>query len=127
MGYAICGSDLAKEDENKSVLKTGDLAKRDEDGFYFIVGRKKRFIKLFGNRINLDETELLIKNIISDCACAGIDDKMLIFITQKNLIQDVRRFVSSKTGINPKAFKVIAVDNIPKNSSGKTIYSKLFD
>ena len=65
MGYAICGEDLAKDDENNGVLVTGDLAKRDKDGFYYIVGRKKRFIKLFGNRVNLDETERLIKNIKS--------------------------------------------------------------
>ena len=33
------------------------MAKRDADGYYFIVGRKKRFLKLFGNRINLDEID----------------------------------------------------------------------
>jgi acyl-coenzyme A synthetase/AMP-(fatty) acid ligase len=127
MGYAKCRNDLANGDENNGVLVTGDLAKRDKDGFYYIVGRKKRFIKLFGNRVNLDETERLIKNIITDCACAGTDDKMIIFITQKDLIQDVKRFISTKTGINPKAFKVTAIDKIPKNSSGKTVYSQLFD
>jgi acyl-coenzyme A synthetase/AMP-(fatty) acid ligase len=127
MGYAKCRDDLANGDENNGVLVTGDLAKRDKDGFYYIVGRKKRFIKLFGNRVNLDETERLIKNIIPDCACAGIDDKMIIFITQKDHIQDVKRFISTKTGINPKAFKVTVIDKIPKNSSGKTVYSQLLD
>jgi len=125
MGYAVCGEDLAKGDENKGVLITGDLAKRDKDGFYYIVGRKKRFIKLYGNRVNLDETERMIKNIIPDCACSGEDDKMKIFITDSVQVDEVRRFVSQKTGINPRAFDVIYIDKIPKNSSGKTIYSKL--
>jgi len=125
MGYAECGSDLSNEDENKGVLITGDLAKKDKDGFYYIVGRKKRFLKLFGNRVNLDETERLLKNIIPECACTGIDDKMFIFITDKNRTKEVRNYISSKTGINSNAFEIHIIKEIPKNSSGKTIYSKL--
>jgi long-chain acyl-CoA synthetase len=125
MGYATSGEDLAQGDENKGILVTGDLAKQDEDGFFYIVGRKKRFVKLYGNRVNLDETERLIKNLISDCACSGEDDKMLIYLTDKNLKEDIIKFVSSKIGINPRAFELRYVKKIPKNSSGKTIYSKL--
>jgi acyl-coenzyme A synthetase/AMP-(fatty) acid ligase len=125
MGYAISGEDLIKGDENNGVLITGDLAKRDAEGFYYIVGRKKRFIKLFGHRINLDETERLIKNITANVACAGLDDKMVIYITDEELISKVKTFVVEKTKINQKAFKVTLIDSIPKNSSGKTIYSEL--
>jgi long-chain acyl-CoA synthetase len=125
MGYAKCCEDLERGDENKGILQTGDLAKRDEDGYYYIVGRKKRFIKLYGNRVNLDETERIIKNIIPDCACAGTDDKLLIYITQKEFVQKIKLYVSSKIGINSRAFQVRCIDKIPKNSSGKTIYSKL--
>ena len=35
----------------------------------------KEFIKLYGRRVNIDETELLIKNVILDCACTGQDDQ----------------------------------------------------
>ena len=45
MGYAECIEDLAKGDERHGRLVTGDMAKRDEEGFYYIVGRKKRFLK----------------------------------------------------------------------------------
>ena len=48
--------DLSKNDQNKGVLLTGDIAKGTMM-VIIILGRKKRFIKLFGNRINLDETE----------------------------------------------------------------------
>ena len=125
MGYAESEKDLAKGDENNGKLITGDLAKRDEDGFYYIVGRKKRFLKIFGNRINLDETERLLKSIVTDCACSGKDDQMSIFITDKTRLDEVQSFISSKTGIHPSAFSVRFIDEIPKNSSGKTIYSKL--
>ena len=125
MGYALSREDLTKGDENKGVLVTGDMAKRDHDGYYYIVGRKKRFIKLFGNRVNLDETERLIKNVISDCACAGQDDKMVIYITDKNKLEKIQKYIAEKTSINSRAFMVKCIPEIPKNSSGKTIYSKL--
>jgi len=125
MGYALCGNDLAKDDENNGVLITGDMAKRDMDGFYYIVGRKKRFVKLYGNRINLDETEELIKKIIPDVACTGIDDKMVIYVTNKELINVVKSFISKNIGINSKAFEIRIIENIPRNSSGKTIYAQL--
>jgi len=125
MGYAECVDDLSKEDENNGVLRTGDLAQKDIDNHYYIVGRKKRFIKLFGNRVNLDETERLLKNLMHDCACTGTDDKMLIYITEVERLEEVRKYISTKTGINHSAFVVKHIDVIPKNSSGKTIYSKL--
>lgn len=125
LGYAECGEDLIKSDENRGRLVTGDLAMRDGDGFYYIVGRKKRFIKIYGNRVNLDETERLLKNILSDCACSGSDDHMRIFITDASRKDEILLLLTSKTGIHPQAFTVSVVEQIPKNSSGKTIYSLL--
>lgn len=124
-GYAECGDDLKKEDENKGILITGDIAKRDSDNFYYIVGRKKRFIKLFGNRVNLDETERLLKNIISDCACTGEDDHMIVYISDISREQEIREYLALKTGINIRGFSIRYIDKIPKNTSGKTIYANL--
>ena len=127
LGYAECAEDLAKGDERHGRLETGDMARVDEEGFYYIVGRKKRFLKIFGNRVNLDETERLIKGQFRDldCACGGVDDKMRIFITDQNQLQAVRDFVAEKTHLNFSAFDVQFLASIPKNASGKTLYSEL--
>ncbi len=127
LGYAECGADLAKGNERHGVLATGDMAKRDADGFYYILYRKKRFLKIFGNRVNLDEIEHMIKSAFPklDCACAGTDDNMYIFLTNKKIAPEVKTYISEKTKLNPSAFKTVVIDNIPKNEAGKTLYVKL--
>ena len=62
MGYAETQSDLTKGDENNGILYTGDIARRDADGYYYITGRMKRFVKVFGNRVNLDAIEQILKS-----------------------------------------------------------------
>ena len=127
LGYALCGEDLAKGDENKGTLKTGDIAKFDSDHFYYVVGRRKRFLKIFGNRVGLDETEQLIKHYFNglECACAGKDDLMYVFISDAAKTGKIKNFLAEKTHLNQAAFHVIALDTIPKNEAGKTLYGEL--
>jgi len=127
LGYAECGGDLIKGDERGGILQTGDMAQFDEDGYYYIVGRKKRFLKIYGNRVNLDEIERLIKAHFSniDCASAGVDDHMYLFVTDEAVAEDVKNFVVSKTGLNSAAFKTIIIEEIPKNEAGKIQYREL--
>lgn len=126
LGYAECGDDLAKGDERYGRLITGDMAQFDDDGFFYIVGRKKRFLKIYGNRINLDEVDRLIKAEFNiEVASSGIDDHMYIFVTEQDKADSIRDFVIGKTKLNPVAFKVVVIDEIPKNDSGKTLYKEL--
>lgn len=126
LGYAECGDDLIRGDERHGRLETGDMAQFDKDGFYYIVGRKKRFLKIYGNRVNLDEVDRLIKGEYEiEVASSGVDDHMYIFVTDKKYAEPVREFVIGKTKLNPTAFKVIVIDEIPKNDSGKTLYKEL--
>lgn len=127
MGYAQCGEDLIKEDEFNGEFWTGDIAKRDKDGFYYIVGRKKRFLKIFGNRVSLDEIERIIKSEFNlvDCATSGVDDHMYIFVTDSSIVEKIKTFISQKTKLNICAFHVLTIKEIPKNDSGKVLYNKL--
>jgi long-chain acyl-CoA synthetase len=124
LGYALRGEDLEKGDENNGLLLTGDIARRDKDGCYYIVGRKSRFLKLFGTRISLDESEQIIKSAFNiDCVCTGNDEQMKIYITDAVKKDQVLDFMVEKTGLNFKAFEIVAVSEILKNEAGKTIFN----
>ena len=127
LGYAESLADLKKDDENKSVLYTGDLAYFDEDGFYYIVGRKKRFLKLFGNRISLDYVETLLKTyfVDSDFACVGTDERMIIYLTNPNIDTDILSFLMAKLKLNKNVFEIRYINTIPHSETGKVQYANL--
>jgi acyl-coenzyme A synthetase/AMP-(fatty) acid ligase len=127
LGYAETGADLIRGDDFGGVLDTGDMAQMDGDGYFTIVGRKKRFLKLFGNRVNLDEVERLLKARFpeADVACAGRDDRLTLFATDASLLPAMRAYLAEKTGLNPSGFVPVAIEAIPKNEAGKTLYREL--
>lgn len=126
LGYALQKKDLMLGDERKGFIRTGDLAYRDEDGCYFIVGRMGRFLKLYGMRIGLDECEQIIKaKYPIECVCVGTDEKMIIYITDNQYVRQVKEELVNKTNIVASAFEVKIIDSIPKNTIGKILYSKL--
>ena len=126
LGYAESGEDLIRGDERRGRLETGDMAQFDEDGYYYIVGRKKRFLKIYGNRVNLDEIDRMVKAEFQiEMASAGKDDHLYLFVTDEKTAEPVREFVIGKTKLNPAAFKAVVLEEIPKNDAGKTLYSEL--
>ena len=126
MGYGTCIEDLTKGDEFFGVYETGDIAKMDADGFFYIVGRKKRFLKLFGLRVSLDQSERIIAGEYGiECACTGDDTKMRIYITREDLKDEVRQLIADKTGLKTTCFEVNVIDSIPHFESGKINYREL--
>lgn len=126
MGYALCRDDLLKGDEWQGQYLTGDIARRDAEGYYYIIGRKKRFLKLLSNRVSLDHCERLIRQEFqSDCACTGSDEKMIIYMTDPEAVKQVVTFISEKTKISPLLFEARTIAQIPKNEAGKIRYREL--
>lgn len=122
LGYATNLKDLLKGDENHGVMHTGDLARRDADGCYYIVGRLKRFLKIYGLRIGLDEVENMIKSEYKiDCYCKGDDKKLTILITKQSVAEQLPAFVEEKTHLFHKNIEVQVVDAIQRNEAGKII------
>jgi acyl-CoA synthetase (AMP-forming)/AMP-acid ligase II len=125
LGYAGRREDLALGDERGGVLATGDLAQRDAEGAFFIVGRKSRFVKLFGNRVNLEEVEHHLRGAGIDCACAGDDAQLRIYITNPALGNEAISAAQRLTRLHSSAFRASLIERIPRNAAGKIIYTEL--
>lgn len=122
LGYATCREDLIKGDENHGVMHTGDLAHRDADGCYFIIGRMKRFLKIYGLRIGLDEVENLIKSEFKiDCYCKGNDEKLIVLVTDPNIQDVLPSFIEEKTHLFHQKIETRVVKEILRNEAGKVI------
>lgn len=126
MGYATCKEDLLKDDEFNGEYHTGDLARRDEDGCYFVTGRLSRFLKLLSYRVSLDQSERLIQQEFGiECACSGTDQRMNVYITDGSKKSQVLEFIASKTNLYKNLFKVFVVEEILRNDSGKIKYKDM--
>ena len=124
MGYATGKEDLTRGDDWNGTLQTGDIGYRDEQGFYYITGRLKRFIKIFGNRVSLDEVEVLLQTAFSDCEfiCLGYDDCLKISYKGEVSRDELVAYVSRQLGIHRSAIKCNEITEIPRLSNGKVNY-----
>jgi fatty-acyl-CoA synthase len=119
-------------------LKTGDAARRDEDGFYYIVDRWKDMYISGGENVYPAEVESVIYQLpqISEVAVIGIPDEKWVeagraivvvkpgeSVTQSEIINHCRE--------NLARFKVpqsvIFIDEIPHNATGKVLKRELRD
>lgn len=127
LGYASGTGDLALGDEWVGRLPTGDLAYRDEDGFYYIVGRIKRFVKIFGNRVSLDEVETLLQGAYPCCEffCYGQDDRLCIACVGQAERDSLLAFVTRQLSIHHSAIRCDFIAEIPRLANGKVDYNAL--
>ncbi|MCD8217985.1 MAG: AMP-binding protein [Clostridiales bacterium] len=146
LGYAQCREDLLLGDVRQGVLFTGDLARRDTDGYYYIEGRQKRFVKIFGIRVSLDACEEILREKYpgSDLACDGRDDCLTVYVGRDSVNRlkgsgqipdgtpenaDISVMLTDKLAeilqINRRGFAGVMVEQIPKNAAGKILYGEL--
>jgi acyl-CoA synthetase (AMP-forming)/AMP-acid ligase II len=124
MGYAEARTDLASGDETGGRLATGDLGRLDEEGFLFLTGRLKRFAKLFGLRISLDEVEARFR-AAGDVAALDAKDKIALFTPVPEAISALVSEVAGEYKLPPNSFSVRAIAELPRKSSGKVDYASL--
>lgn len=130
LGYAENRADLARGDELGGGLHTGDLARVDADGFYWLTGRSKRIAKVFGNRVNLDEIEALLESALhAPAATLDGDDRLQVVLTAagndtqpQNIALELLR---NHLGVHPSGLQILTVPALPLSSTGKKDYAAL--
>jgi acyl-CoA synthetase (AMP-forming)/AMP-acid ligase II len=118
----------------EGFLHTGDLAKVDADGYYFILDRLKELIKFKGFQIAPAELEavLLGHEAIADAAVIGVPDaeagevpKALVVLREPVEDGDICDFVAARVAPHKRVRIVEVVETIPKSPSGKILRREL--
>ncbi|MEW6411027.1 MAG: class I adenylate-forming enzyme family protein [Candidatus Zixiibacteriota bacterium] len=128
-------------DEENDVLRdgrlfTGDLARMDKDGYFYVVGRKKEIIKTGGNRVSVKEVEECILECekVLEVAVFGVPDPILgeaikAVIVLNNGQQAESKEISDHCRIRLASHKVPKLiefaGSLPKQKSGKIDKMKL--
>ena len=114
-------------DVNNRLVRTGDRAIIDREGYIYLKGRLNRYIKILGNRIDLDEIEKFLSRQIPDCelACVGAEDEIVIFYSAEEDMESKITLELHKLHVPHKYIKFYCIDELPRNEAGKILYSKL--
>ena len=119
-------------------LYTGDIGKMDEDGFFYITGRKKELIKYKGYNIapSMLENVLFDHSDVQHCVVLGKKDTVvgelpIAFVQLKSdataTAEEIMTFVNSRVAPYKKIRDVIFLEEMPMLASGKANRLKLSD
>ncbi len=112
---------------------TGDSARKDEDGYFWIIGRIDDVIKVSGYRLGTAEIEsaLVSHPAVAEAACIGIPDELkgnviwaYCILRQgyepsEKLVDELKKHVRHETGPITVPARIFFVDSLPKTRSGK--------
>ncbi|MCU1515753.1 MAG: AMP-binding protein [Pseudarthrobacter sp.] len=121
LGYAETPADLATG-RIIHELRTGDLARQHDSGLYEVVGRRSRFVKIVGLRIDLGQVEKTLHKLGLQAACAGTDHKLVAAVEGSHDERLLAKTLAQSLGLPRAAVEVRAVARLPRLATGKTDY-----
>ncbi|MEX5295494.1 AMP-binding protein [Kocuria sp. CPCC 205268] len=121
LGYAERPEDLAAG-RTVEELRTGDLARRHPDGLYEVVGRRSRFVKIVGLRVDLGQVERILADLGVNAAAAGSDERLVVAVEGEQDPSLLAKLVAESIGLPRPAVELHAVDRLPRLGTGKVDY-----
>ena len=124
-------------EEMKGAYLAGDSAHRDEDGYFWIMGRIDDVLNVSGHRLGTMEIEsaLVANPLVAEAAVVGKPhdlkgEAVVAFVvlkgsrpadaaTAKKLVEDLRNWVAKEIGPIAKPDEIRFGENLPKTRSGK--------
>ena len=146
-----CCARLYKEDERfvetyfsrfgKETYLVGDAARRDEDGYFWVIGRIDDVVNVSGHRLSTAEVEsaIVAHQKVAEAAVIGQSDEdtgqaICAFVTLEGdlegsdeLVEGIRDHVAERIGKFARPKRIIWADDLPKTRSGKIMRRLLRD
>src|SRR5690606_31479422 len=118
------------------MLRTGDMGRRDADGYYYLLGRRDDVIRCGGMRVVPEEIERWIRELpeVGDVAVVGWPHPILGEVGKAYLVvrpgarltkSDVTRHCARRFASHQIPFHVETVESLPRNGVGKLIRRQL--
>jgi acetyl-CoA synthetase len=125
----------------KETYLVGDAARRDEDGYFWVIGRIDDVVNVSGHRLSTAEVEsaIVAHEKVAEAAVIGQSDEdtgqaICAFVTLQGnaeesdeLIEDIRATVADRIGKFARPKRIIWADDLPKTRSGKIMRRLLRD
>lgn len=135
----LCGANIAETVWRGHFYHTGDIAYRDEDGYFWFIGRVDDVIKSSGYRISPFEIEsVLIRHpAVADCAVTSAPDDERGFVIKATVVLNdgytpdqamthtLRKFVKDKTADYKVPRVIHYVSKLPRTFSGKIRHAEI--
>jgi acyl-CoA synthetase (AMP-forming)/AMP-acid ligase II len=130
--------DATSEAWRNGWLHTGDLARLDEDGYLYIVGRTKDVIIRGGNNVHASDVESVLLEYpgIREAAVAGIPHPVLGEDVAAWIVrvegaevdtEKLRSFLSERLSDYKIPRKIAFIDELPRNATGKVVKRALVE
>jgi acetyl-CoA synthetase len=125
----------------KETYLVGDAARKDEDGYFWVIGRIDDVVNVSGHRLSTAEVEsaIVAHEKVAEAAVIGQSDEdtgqaICAFVTlqgnaeeSEELVEDIRATVAERIGKFARPKRIIWADDLPKTRSGKIMRRLLRD